>query len=412
MGQRQILRMMIVTEAREVYSRRKAELKTPSPSQDISLSRSSLAELENWLSPLSEFMDLEREALLKNVLSGSRVWLLKRVFKFLSPDDPSAGSTNRVMWLRGVAGVGKSVMAAMVSRELQAQGMLGGLFFCKHDDDRRSSAQNLVLTLVFGLAKFSLQYGEILLQVKQDNPDILSRSVFEMMKVLLVQPLKKVVESKKLNVPLVLVVDALDECGAIGKRNETLAVFQELNRLLPVNVKMLVTGRPEVDIVKAFEKIPFEEIEPTAEENTQDQIEFTRNFLWSSNAEQSVVNEGSELLVSKSAGIFVWLVTACTYLRKLETEEITLEQIKDLTEGDKMDGSIDLMYDRIFNGILQSIKASTLESLLGAVLSIIVLAYEPLTAAAIVSLLDNEIPENVMMCIRMLDPILVARWFH
>ncbi|KAI9358950.1 hypothetical protein DFJ73DRAFT_136618 [Zopfochytrium polystomum] len=115
--------MKIVTEAREVYSRRKAELKTPSPSQDISLSRSSLAELANWLSPLSEFMDLEREALLKNVLSGSRVWLLERVFKFLSPDDPSAASANRVMWLKGVAGVGKSVMAAMVSRELQAQGI-------------------------------------------------------------------------------------------------------------------------------------------------------------------------------------------------------------------------------------------------------------------------------------------------
>ncbi|KAI9335425.1 hypothetical protein DFJ73DRAFT_663318 [Zopfochytrium polystomum] len=220
--------MKVVTEAKEMYNRRKAELKSPRPSKDISLSRSSLAVLEKWLTPLSDLMDVEREALLKNVLSGSRQWLLKKVFKFLSPDDPTAASANRVMWLKGVAGMGKSVMAAMVSRELQAQGMLGGLFFCKHDDECCSSARNLVLTLVFGLAKLSLQYGEILIQVKQDNPDILSRSVFEMMKVLLVQPLEKVVKAKKVILPVVLVVDALDDCGAINKRNEFRQCFSSL----------------------------------------------------------------------------------------------------------------------------------------------------------------------------------------
>ncbi|KAI9334205.1 WD40-repeat-containing domain protein, partial [Zopfochytrium polystomum] len=312
------------------------------------------------------------------------------------------------MWLNGVAGVGKSVMAAMVSRELQAQSMLGGLFFCKHDDEQRSSARNLVLTLVFGLAKFSIHFGKNLLQAKQDDPTIVSRSVFEIMKVLLVQPLDKVVADGKLVKPVVLLVDALDECGVASKRAEILSVFQELNRLLPANVKILVTGRPEEDIAAAFKMLPLEQIEPSAEENLQDQISFTRHFLESMDADSSVVTEGSNVLVSKSAGVFVWLVTACNYLNGADSETITLSQIQALPEGDKLDGSIDTMYNRTFAALLQSAQLQNSANAFRAVLSVIVLAYEPLSAAAIASLLlSSEPAQAVVKCIRMLEPVLV-----
>ncbi|KAI9361667.1 hypothetical protein DFJ73DRAFT_814003 [Zopfochytrium polystomum] len=318
-------------EAREAHNRRKSAVAT-----NI---------LESWLNPFTTEMEDERDALLRNFLPGTRDWLVRR---------PGRTSSNRVMWLRGVAGVGK---------KLQALHLLGGLFFCKHDDDRRSSARNLVLTVAHGLAKFSVQYGNILLEVKRDNPDILSKSVFEIMSV--------VFESKTMRRPVVLIVDALDECGVIHKRAEILLVFQELNRRLPPNVKIL-------DIVKAFAELPTESIEPTAEENLQDQMLFVRNFF-----------EGSRILVEKSAGVFVWLA-------------ITLDQINALPEGDQLDGSIDNMYDRIFGGIFDSLGQPSIESVFCKTLALIILAYEPFSASGI--------SESVMRCIRLLDPKI--RIFH
>ncbi|KAI9346083.1 hypothetical protein DFJ73DRAFT_626419 [Zopfochytrium polystomum] len=349
-------------------------------------------------------MDKERDRLTKDFLPGTRKWLLDQVLGFLSAgdDDDDGSPTQRIMWLRGVAGVGKSVMAAIVAGELQAQSLLGGQFFCKHDDERRSSARNLILTLAFGLAQFSVHYGNLLLSIKATFPEILGRPIQEMFEALVQVPLQKLSSSGKLRQSVVLVVDALDECGRQNQRREILQVFAELSKTLPAQVKLLVTGRPEADIKEALEMLPTKSIEPSDEDNHRDQIFFAKHFLAAHGLEPSLVDEGADALVKKSSGVFVWLVTACKYLES--SDSITLSVIQDLPEGGKLDGSMDAMYTRTFERMF---GATVLQTTLRYVLSTIVLVHEPLTATGIVSLLSEDDPVDVYRAIRMLEPVLV-----
>ncbi|KAI9358553.1 WD40-repeat-containing domain protein, partial [Zopfochytrium polystomum] len=370
-------------------------------------------------------MDIERDRLLKEFLPGTRQWLVDKVLEFLSPPStaafgesvqqgptlptvgtakstsrPGTSYSHRVMWLCGAAGVGKSVMAAVIANELQALSLLGGQFFCKHDDERRSSARNLIVTLAFGLAQFSVHYGNVLLAVYKNTPDVLSRPLPELFSTLIASPLKYISDANKLQRPVVLVVDALDECETLHQRNEILQIFKQLDNSLPAQVKLLVTARPEDDIKRALEELSTIKIEPNQKQNHADQIVFAQKFLEAHGANADLVINGAKLLVSKSGGIFVWLIAACKLLER--EASITMAEIRNLPSD--LLGSMDLMYARVFGQLFDSDGP---KETLVHVLFTIALLKKPLTASGMVALLAEDNPDDVMRAIRMLEPILV-----
>ncbi|KAI9321103.1 quinon protein alcohol dehydrogenase-like superfamily [Zopfochytrium polystomum] len=351
-------------------------------------------------------MKVEHDRLLKNFLPGTREWLLSQVFEFLEPaQSPEAKPSGRVMWLQGIAGTGKSIMAAIVARELRAQSLLGGVFFCKHDDERRNSARNLILTLAFGLARFSVHFGNALLSVYSANPGIVSRPISELFMELIAKPLTNLLTTKVLDQPVVLVVDALDECEAFGSRDEILHVILNMNTSLPDQVKLIITGRPEEDIRSALENLATVVIEPTSEDNHRDEIIYANHFLMTQQVDPSVALEGARALVEKSGGVFVWLVTACKYLASSSSGTISVEDIQALPDGGKLDGSMDSMYSRSFEALFAANDSS---SALSSVLALIVLAYEPLSSSDIAALLSPTYAgANVLRAIRMLAPFLI-----
>ena len=64
--------------------------------------------------------------------TGTREWVFDRVQKWL--DD--RGSQNRVMVISGNAGMGKSVIAAVICKRMQEAGRLTGSHFCKYNNVR------------------------------------------------------------------------------------------------------------------------------------------------------------------------------------------------------------------------------------------------------------------------------------
>src|SRR5262249_44164344 len=109
------------------------------PSQDA------LSILKMWLKPVDMMGDYY--ALQHKYQEGTREWLLAEVDQWINQDD------RRALWLKGVAGVGKSVMAALVVTKLHEKGQLGGYFFCKHDDKDHNNPRQLITTLAFDLAR-------------------------------------------------------------------------------------------------------------------------------------------------------------------------------------------------------------------------------------------------------------------
>src|SRR5712672_2035088 len=80
-------------------------------------------------------------------LRGTRKGVLWETEHWLNSDQGQ-----RVFWLNGLAGTGKSTIAQTFAERMFAEGRLGASFFCSRDVVDRSNLQTIFPTLAFQLA--------------------------------------------------------------------------------------------------------------------------------------------------------------------------------------------------------------------------------------------------------------------
>ena len=123
-------------------------------------------------------------------------------------------------------------------------------FLCRFDDMRRSNGRNLVTALAAQIAEnLPACRGEIELAAANVTDEIAVRNLLTRH---VEAPLKNVASKPSSN--MLLVIDALDELHLQGsqERADVLDLLKHLIKALPPFVKLLVTSRPEQDIVEAF----------------------------------------------------------------------------------------------------------------------------------------------------------------
>ncbi|KAI9323054.1 WD40-repeat-containing domain protein [Zopfochytrium polystomum] len=385
---------------------------------------SALRSLRHWLTPLDEDMRAQRQNILRSYVEGTRRWLLDDVAEAMFAD---TRPEERVTWLRGSPGVGKSVMAALVAREYEKQNQLAAMFFCKHDDDKRRDPRRLICTLAYFLAEWNDTFAASLVEIKAKRPDLLSCPLSELFDEIVCKPLSGLHPAP--TQPIVIVVDALDECGTLGKRGLVLDVFARQCRALPAFVKMFVTSREEPDIVAAFKGLLQTELAPTAEQNVDDLEIFVSEFLRGHASTAEAVQSGPSLIVEAAEGIFVWAVLACQALVSGSDEIITLPMIHSVTESHgigTMDhiadtvasptssyaihrassemAKMDAIFDATFNRLLLSSETS--DSLFSRLVATLAIAREPASARDWARILDENYDE-LAFCVRRLKSVLV-----
>lgn len=74
---------------------------------------------------------------------GTRKWVFSHVDKWFL----DRGSDSRVLIITGTAGMGKSVIAAQLCQKMKEQGLLGGLHFCQHNNQRRRKPDLMLQSL-------------------------------------------------------------------------------------------------------------------------------------------------------------------------------------------------------------------------------------------------------------------------
>ena len=150
-----------------------------------------------------------------------------------------------VYWLNGLAGTGKSTIAQTIAERIFADGRLGASFFCSRDFEDRRSLRYIFPTLAFQLAHKYPEFRSTLIPLLRSNPDIGYESLFNQMRMLIVEPFSP------LCISTVVVIDALDECVDEEPQSAILSVMGRLVEGIP-NVKFLITGRPEPRIQSGF----------------------------------------------------------------------------------------------------------------------------------------------------------------
>ena len=230
---------------------------------------------------------------------GTREWVFDRVQNWL--DDRS--SQNRVMVISGNAGMGKSVIAAVICKRMQQAGRLSGSHFCQYNNVRYCKPQLMIQSLACHLSHALPEYKQALVEQLSRNmgTDLNNMGVEELFALLFKEPLSAVGDPGR---NMLMVIDGLDESEYQG-RSELLDVIADQFCKLPIWIRLLVTTRPALNIAEKLKHLKPLELKSDGEENLEDVRVFCLKRL-----ERVVklenVGEFIERLVLKSEGLMLY----------------------------------------------------------------------------------------------------------
>ncbi len=302
----------------------------------------------------------------------------------------------RVFWLRGLAGLGKSSIAKSVCLLATSRSRLGASFFCSRDDTTRKDIGLIFPTIAFQLCQTIDGFGAQLTEVLKLSVDISAATPAEQVKRLIIAPLQKVKHDK----PIIIVVDALDECDGERSAFIILMALSELANAIP-HLKVFITSRPEDDARRAFstealrKAASVQRLEYLGRDSVQADIRLFLERRLGEMAKQARENaldyESQDLsadwpnaalidkLVARVDGFFIYAATLCKYALSGPFREV-IEDVANLPEMGKELGSrkFNELYKLILTRALQTLGSRYAEQCC-AIVGTIILLQAPLS---------------------------------
>ena len=239
----------------------------------------------------------------------TREWVFSKVEDWL--DDRN--SQNRVIVICGNAGMGKSVISAVVCKRMQEAGRLCGSHFIQHNNVRyrkpQLMLQSLACHMCHALPVFKLALVEQL--TRNTGKDLNDMGVEELFALLFKEPLSSVEDPGR---NMLIVIDGLDESD-YHDRNELLEVIANHFCKLPVWIRFLVTSRPERNIAKTLRHLQPFQLEAEDEQNQNDIKRFIGKKL-ECIPEAENTNDIVENLVKKSEGLMLYAYFLLLYIEE------------------------------------------------------------------------------------------------
>ena len=236
---------------------------------------------------------------LQRFQDGTREWVFDRVQNWLN----DRSSQNRVMVISGNAGMGKSVIAAVICKRMQQAGRLSGSHFCQYNNVRYCKPQLMIQSLACHLSHALPEYKRALGEQLSRNlgTDLNNMGVEELFALLFKEPLSAVGDPGR---NMLMVIDGLDESEYQG-RSELLNVIANQFCKLPIWIRFLVTTRPALNIAERLKHLKPLELQSDGEENLEDVRVFCLKRL-EHVVKPANVGELVERLVLKSEGLMLY----------------------------------------------------------------------------------------------------------
>ncbi|KAL4874699.1 hypothetical protein BJY04DRAFT_224751 [Aspergillus karnatakaensis] len=162
-----------------------------------------------------------------------------------------------VFWLQGIAGSGKTTVAKTVAEIISKEGNLGASFFFSRQGGDRANASKFFGTVAYQLAVRLVPFRSLLTRVLESNPDIFGKAYMEQWEHLILRPLQQLGQRSNgsQGKPLVVVVDAIDECAPVSDIGLILGLLIQVKGLTTIPLRFLLTGRPEESMHYGFRRI-------------------------------------------------------------------------------------------------------------------------------------------------------------
>ncbi|KIJ33905.1 hypothetical protein M422DRAFT_264038 [Sphaerobolus stellatus SS14] len=120
--------------------------------------------------------------------------------------------------------------------------------------------------------------------------------------------------------PILIVIDALDECGDGKPRKEFLNLLSnpETMKKLPSNFRIFITSRPDQDVQKLFSKMHILQLQDKQYKENVDKDIFSfvyKELLGPPPPLEDITEDHCKQIVNKSEGLFQWASVACQFVQ-------------------------------------------------------------------------------------------------
>jgi hypothetical protein len=245
-----------------------------------------------------------------------RQWVFDAVRRWLK-----APPKQRVFWISGNPGVGKTALSAVLSsRYLE----VAALHLCKFGHAQKSDPRRVVTSIVYQLTTQLPEYEARLaaMDVQRLTQDD-ARTMFDN---LLVQPLTKLHPPKR---PIVILIDALDEATRDGYNALASFIGAEFPKT-PAWLRLIITSRPEKAVTSPLQGLkPFvldTEVEPNRDDLREYLCRELAPLLRGRRDADSIV----EHILSRSEGVFLYAEHVCD---DLQHGRLSLDRLDQFPQG-------------------------------------------------------------------------------
>ncbi|KAJ7101983.1 quinon protein alcohol dehydrogenase-like superfamily [Mycena epipterygia] len=327
-------------------------------------------------------------ALRPECLPGTRQAILLAINEWLATPSDS----HNILWLHGVYGAGKSTISTSVSQYFRSLHRLGVFIFFERNNPERSSPHTVISTIAYRLAESNPHIKTAICNVIENETTLVAAPIRTQFQKLLLEPLLH--SQEHVCGPIIIILDALDECGDRDSRRGLVSLITEELHKLPGTYRFLITSRPDSDIARRFHaqpRITPMQLDITTPSTKQDILVYIRHSLNDIQRDHSE-SLGStwpgeptiEKLADYAAGLFIWASTAMKFVAEFNPER-RLRLLLD--SGHDLVGRVDKLYTIALRNCDAPWDDEAFTQEAASVLGAIVLNRVPLTAETIDELL-------------------------
>lgn len=316
----------------------------------------------------------------RSCLDGTRVAVIDEISEWAN-----GANVPQLFFLTGEAGTGKSSISHTVGQLFDSLGRLGAFFCFDRDSSTVRGPETLLPTISHELASLRPAFRSSLMRSLSEDPRVSdSMDIERQWEKLFVRPAQSLADYG----PVLVIIDAFDECGSrdYKPRRNLLSILTTRAHELPTNIRLLVTSRPEPDIVQCLQHIDSVGLRRRAmSELSHTESDISRyvdhRLVNEKTGRQSLTESQRRTVVERSEGYFQWAYLACEVLLKSKGGlSITKRYERLLVLAPRKEDLQPL--DRIYSFILSNAFDTTDDdamNLYRSVMGQILAAFEPLS---------------------------------
>jgi len=245
-----------------------------------------------------EPLDFNADLALNQTWFTGRQWVFDHIEKWMGSEEAS-----RLFCITGIPGIGKTVIATHL---LQKFPNIVAFHLCRRNNNEKASPFRAICTIAYQLAsqlpeyKMRLTSINIRNEIERSNENALFDS-------LIIQPLSHVCSPSK--IPLVILIDGLDEASYNGKNSMANFIAAEFHKL-PKWLRIIITTRPNAEVITPLKSFRPWTLNPHSPENQQDISGYIDLRLKDYHSLPNYEHVKS-MIMKNAQGVFLYVSTLC-----------------------------------------------------------------------------------------------------